>query len=625
MNYSLKPLRINLQWRAILGFLLVKSLLIAGLAIFYQYSQKRSLYQHLVNEVEISQIKFSEHRKVLARIAQYPDRPDLQTLMAPILVPPEIHIQSSIEELQVPLAESGAIVSNYMSAFRHDHLSASGLRALNQKALATEESLAALQAEVRLAQMDFETTNGLWVWILLGLLFTAAVISSLILSHVFSSGIRKVSKNLRAYVASGFKPDAIQYEKSSIPELQSLNRDVWRMQRTLEEKLNEEFQSKQKALDLAQQKARTLSGLSHEIRTPLNGINGMIHLLRSTELNEDQEEMLDIAEHSSDHLLDLINMILDYSKLEAGKIKLTKSPYHLHDELNKLLEMFRFRVREKSIRMKFEFPEEYQNKWILCDGLRLQQVLINLLGNAVKFTEEGYIKLKIELLNLETSSPLIYFEVRDTGIGMNHEQLQRLFQDFEQVHSESAQTAGGTGLGLVISKSLVDLMGGQLHVESKEDLGSRFYFSLPLSETMAVEREKPQWSQIQSQEEGIWILLAEDNQINQRVAETMLQKMGYQVITVNNGLEAVNAFQNTDVELIFMDIEMPEMNGFEAAEVIMQSEKYQDRPVPIVALTANMRDEIQTQMEGTAIQDVITKPFRPSEIKTKLELLLKDL
>jgi len=625
MNYSLKPLRINLQWRAILGFLLVKSLLIASLAIFYQYSQKRNLYQQLVNEVEVSQLKFSEHRKVLASIAQYPDRSDLQALMVPILVAPEIQIQSSIEELQVPLAESEAIVSTYLSAFRHDHLSASGLRALNQKAQAAEESLAALHADVKQAQLDFETINGLWVWILLGLLFTAAVISSLILSYVFSSGIRKVSKNLRAYVASGFKPDAIQYKKSSIPELHSLNRDVWRMQRTLEEKLNEEFQSKQKALDLAQQKARTLSGLSHEIRTPLNGINGMIHLLRSTELNEDQEEMLDIAEHSSDHLLDLINMILDYSKLEAGKIKLTKIPYHLHDELNKLLEMFRFRVREKSIRMKFEFPEEYQDNWILCDGLRLQQVLINLLGNAVKFTEEGYIKLKVELLNLETSSPLIYFEVRDTGIGMNHEQLQRLFQDFEQVHSESAQTAGGTGLGLVISKSLVDLMGGQLHVESKEDLGSRFYFSIPLSETMAVEPEMRQWNQIQSHEEGIWILLAEDNQINQRVAETMLQKMGYQVITVNNGLEAVDAFQNTDVELIFMDIEMPEMNGFDAAEAIMQSAKYQDRPVPIVALTANMRDEIQTQMEGTAIQDVITKPFRPSEIKTKLELLLKDL
>ncbi|WP_421751800.1 ATP-binding protein [Croceimicrobium sp.] len=625
MNYSLKPLRINLQWRAILGFLLVKSLLITGLAIFYQFSQKKNLYQNLVHDLEIGQQKFSDHRKLLSYLAQNSNRAALISWAEPLLSPPDIQLPNPLGELQEPIRKVKANIHTYQEAFAKEISPTQEIQALNQKAISLEADLANLHAELKQAQMSFEKTNGLWVWILLGLLFTAAVVSSLMLSFFFSAGIRKVSKNLRAYVASGFKPDAIQYEKSSIPELQSLNRDVWRMQRTLEEKLNEEFQSKQKALDLAQQKARTLSGLSHEIRTPLNGINGMIHLMRSTPLNADQEEMLDIAEHSSDHLLDLINMILDYSKLEAGKIKLNRSSYHLHDELNKLLEMFRFRVREKSIRMKFDFPEEYQDKWILCDGLRLQQVLINLLGNAVKFTDEGYIKLKVEFLNLKGPDPLIYFEVRDTGIGMNHEQLDRLFQDFEQVHSESVQKSGGTGLGLVISKSLVDLMGGELHVESKEDLGSRFYFSFPLKETMAVEREKPQWNQVKLEEEGIWILLAEDNQINQRVAETMLQKMGYQVITVNNGVEALEAYQNTDVELIFMDIEMPEMNGFEAAEMIMQTEKFQRRPVPIVALTANMRDEIQNQMEGTAIQDVITKPFRPSEIKTKLELLLKDL
>ncbi len=373
--------------------------------------------------------------------------------------------------------------------------------------------------------------------------------------------------------------------------------------------------NKAEAESQAALKSRFLANMSHEIRTPLNGINGMLYLLSQTSISTEQKDLLRIAQSSSDHLINLVNMILDYSKLQVHKMKLRLEPTPLRSKLEDLIEMFRFQAREKDLRLKLELPEELtEDTYYALDAVRLQQVLINLLNNALKYTDHGYIQLKVEIVKDYNGQDRLYFEVRDTGPGMSKEQQNHLFKAFEQGQHKRNRNSG-TGLGLSISKSLVDLMGGKLYLESKESLGSRFYFSLALQPLSRPEEENFKSSEAIESLKGLRVLLAEDNAVNFQVAMRVLHNFGAEVFWAKDGLEALELFATGDFDVILMDVEMPLLNGVEASKRIRESSKYRIKPVPILALSARSVDEIQDQSVSNLFDGLIPKPFKIESIQ----------
>ncbi len=386
---------------------------------------------------------------------------------------------------------------------------------------------------------------------------------------------------------------------------------------SINEELKEQAQKEQReALSIAQRKSQFLANLSHEIRTPLNGINGMLYLMHNTKLNEEQSDLLKIAQNSSDHLVELVNMILDYSKLQANKMKLNKVNFDLAEKLESLIEMFRFQAREKDLRLRLDLCNEIiAKRWVKGDELRLQQVLINLINNALKFTEHGYVMLKVECVVNTDAKPMLYFEVRDTGQGMSKVQQKKLFQAFEQAHS----VAQGTGLGLSISKSLVELMGGQLHLESGENLGSRFYFSIPMAFS-----QDPKTEQIETLTElnslkGSKVLLVEDDRLNYEVSKRALNRSGLSLEWAQNGEEALSLFKDQNFDLILMDLQMPIMDGYEATDKIRKSDKFHRHEIPIIAITASSEDEIADHSSQLSFDGVINKPFKVETIQHILQ------
>tara|TARA_R110002050_G_scaffold41813_4_gene101129 strand:+ start:495 stop:1976 length:1482 start_codon:yes stop_codon:yes gene_type:complete len=421
-------------------------------------------------------------------------------------------------------------------------------------------------------------------------------------------------------------------EKNFTEPISPIYRSVWplsnlvsswnnhaRRQMRLQEKLISE---RDDALNEAKGKARFLANMSHEIRTPLNGINGTLHLMRNTDLSKEQLDLVEISEHSSNHLLNVVNMILDYSKLNAGGMQLNEEPLNLEQELRYLLEMFRFKAREKSIRLIYNFRTSEENSpWYFVDSMRLQQVLINLLNNALKFTERGEVTLDVKVEHWhEMDLDRLMFSIKDTGVGIDKDNQDKLFTAFEQGGEEVTRKYGGTGLGLAISQALVQLMGGEIRLVSDKNLGSCFYFTIPLRKAKAPFASKhKRWDEVDLKEEGFNVLVAEDNAVNQQVVKLMLQRLQVAVTIANNGQEALRLFEKEDYDLILMDLQMPVLDGYAATRAIHASPKFHARPLPIIALTASAPDEVKSKVLDAGMDDFIMKPFKPQD----LELILK--
>ncbi len=480
-----------------------------------------------------------------------------------------------------------------------------------------------------------------------GLIFYASSASILSKIRNLREGTRRIAQGELGYrvpvtgsdelsdMARHFNAMSAQLEASRLDllrkseELARANEDLEDRVATRTLALEQEVAVRKRAEEAAELASRAksefLANMSHEIRTPLNGIMGMIHLARLKSSDTRIMQYLDLADKSAQHLLDIVNDVLDISKMESGKIQLTAKPFSLRRELEEAVEPLAVAAAEKGLTLDHGVDADVPDQ-VVGDAGRLRQVLTNLIGNALKFTSSG--RIDVRLAMDEDDGPgrarRFRFTVSDTGIGIPADRLDHIFESFEQAHTSAHALYGGTGLGLSISKRLVELMGGDIRVESREGEGSAFTFTVRLDVVRS------------QQEEGggrgvpkgrpLRILVAEDNFVNQTFIKELLQQLGHAVTLAGNGREALELLARDRFDLVLMDIRMPEMCGDEATRIIRsQPPEGVDPHIPVIALTAYaLKDEIDRYMKS-GFNAYMTKPLERETLTAVLAELSGDV
>ena len=377
-------------------------------------------------------------------------------------------------------------------------------------------------------------------------------------------------------------------------------------------------EAKETAEKLLKVKDEFLANMSHEIRTPLNAIIGFTDLLLESELSKEQAEHLQTMRNSGEILLSLINNVLDLAKLDSNKVEIENISFNLHKSLAKIVKLMRLKAEEKGIELELKIDPNTPKK-VIGDPTRLDQILLNLIGNAIKFTNEGSVMVYVSLVESLQGTSKIHFEISDTGIGIIPNKINTVFGVFTQAKSDTSRIYGGTGLGLAIVKKLVTLLKGDISVESKFGKGSNFKMNLYFKNTA---QEKTTEEQVESkitESLDLKILLVEDNKTNQFLAKTRLERWGCTVEIANNGIEGVKLAQKTPFDIILMDIQMPVMDGYEAAKIIKNDLPKKIAATPIIAMTAYTAKEDIDRAFIAGMNDYIFKPFVVKDLYNMLK------
>jgi signal transduction histidine kinase/CheY-like chemotaxis protein len=371
---------------------------------------------------------------------------------------------------------------------------------------------------------------------------------------------------------------------------------------------------------LAESRSVFLSTMSHELRTPLNAVIGMTNLIKDT-ATEEQTENLDILEFSAVSLLTLVNDILDYNKSENDKIELENLPVQLPILLHKVCSGLQQKAAEKGIEVLLEVDDKLKDQWVIADPTRLTQIIYNLAGNAIKFTERGTVSVKAIARQESDEQIMVSFSVTDTGIGISADRQQVIFEPFIQASADTTRHYGGTGLGLAIVKRLLKLFNSTIELESQPGKGSVFSFAIQFNVYKGKINPVSIYTAVNSSLESLSILIAEDNPVNALLLVKLLSKWNIKAIVTNNGREAVDKLLSNTFDVVLMDLHMPVMDGYQATLAIRSLNEPAKALVPIIALTASVSHNIHDKIKEAGMNDYLSKPFQPASLYEKLELL----